>query len=103
MSQAYKAAVLVQSYCQVKWPGNGVSEGNNMASTVFDMFERVFETKGGGSHKHIPADEYSAALGMEAGSGVFGYVRMGDDSLVLLTCEGPLAVVDDKGCRWIGG
>jgi len=102
MSQAYLAATLVHAYCRDKWPNNeDANGGNNMGSTMFDSFTRAFERKGGGSHKYIPADEWTATLGERQGAGVYGYQRMADDSYVLLTCKGPLAVADDMGVRWV--
>lgn len=104
MSYAYKAATLVSAYCEHTWPhdpASAATTGCFMASTMWDVFADAFDIKGSGSHKYIPADEYTAHLGMPLGAGVYGYTRMADDSLVLLTCKGPLAVADGSGCRWL--
>ena len=68
-----------------------------MATTVFNMgMLDVFDHKGSGSHKYIPADRLTDDLGMEQGAGVFGYVKLYDDSYVLKTCNGPLAYWSGK-------
>jgi len=94
MSIAYRMAVLVEGYCRDKW-------GDNlMASTMADRFAEIGEGAGYGSHKYIPADEYTMHLGEPIGAGVYGYWRYADSSCLLLTCRGPLAIVDERGCRW---
>lgn len=95
-SIAYRMATLISAYCRDKW-------GDNlMASTMADHFAEAGEGAGYGSHKYIPAEEYTIALGEEVGSGVYGYWRYADSSLMLLTCKGPLAIADEQGCRWVG-
>lgn len=95
MSIAGKMARLVESYCAKTW-------GDNlMSSTMADHFADIGDGAGYGSHKDIPADEYTMHLGEPIGAGVFGYWKFSDGSLLLLTCRGPLAVVDDRGCRWV--
>jgi hypothetical protein len=93
-SIAYRMATLITSYCEQRW-------GDNlMASTMADHFAEVGSGAGYGSHKYIPADEYTIALGEPLGAGVFGYWRYSDSSVMLLTCRGPLGIVDHNGCRW---
>ena len=94
MSTAYRMAVLIEGYCRDKW-GDSL-----MASTMADHFAGIGEGAGYGSHKYIPADEYTMHLGEPIGAGVFGYWRYSDGSSMLLTCRGPLAIVDENGCRW---
>ena len=101
MSEAYLAATLVQAYCRDKWPGNEAAQGNNMASTMFDSFARIFPVRSSGSHKYIDVDAINEHLGQPQGGGVFGYVTMNDGSQVLLTCKGPLAIIDGDGCRFL--
>ena len=95
MSIAGKAAMLITAFCKFTWP----DKGDSMASTAAD-FANAFDGASYGSHKYIPADEYTTQLGEPLGEGVYGYWRFSDKSLLLLTCRGPLAIVDDKGCRW---
>jgi len=94
-SIAYRMATLIQAYCRDKW-------GDNlMASTMADHFAASGDGAGYGSHKYIPADEYTMHLGEPIGAGVYGYWRYSDSSCMLLTCKGPLAIVDEGGCRWV--
>lgn len=94
MSIAYTMAALIEGYCRDKW-------GDNlMASIMADHFAGIGEGAGYGSHKYLPADEYTRHLGESMDAGVFGYWRYADSSCLLLTCRGPLAIVDEKGCRW---
>jgi len=93
-SIAYRMATLITSYCEQRW-GDAL-----MSSTMADYFAEVGNGAGYGSHKYIPADEYTIALGEPLGAGVFGYWRYSDSSVMLLTCRGPLGIVDHNGCRW---
>lgn len=93
-SIAHVMATLITSYCEQRW-------GDNlMASTMADHLAQAGDGAGYGSHKYIPADEYTIALGEPLGAGVFGYWRYSDSSVMLLTCRGPLGIVDHNGCRW---
>lgn len=93
MSYAARIAVeLVHAWCEKKWPGDGPSDGNKMASFVFDgKFSDVFDFKTFGTHKYIPTEKLNKDLGRPEGDGVFAYVKMYDDSLVLMTTSGLLA------------
>lgn len=104
MCKARIAIIYVHAYCQQQWPGEGPTEGRNMASTVLTgSFLDVFDHKGTGSHKYIPADRLTKELGLPEGAGVFGYVKMYDDSYILQTCGGALAYwsgKDDEPAKW---
>jgi hypothetical protein len=93
-SIAYRMATLITAYCEQRW-GDAL-----MASTMADHFAEAGDGAGYGSHKYIPADEYTIALGEPLGAGVFGYWRYSDSSVMLLTCRGPVGIVDHNGCRW---
>lgn len=98
MSKASKAARFITAFCQVEWPDGGVK----MASTIAERDAGTFAGYvGGGSHKYIEADEITAHLGEPEGAGVYGYERFDDGSCILLMCKGPLAVLDEKGARWL--
>jgi hypothetical protein len=89
MCYARIAASQINAYCRMKWPEKGYAD---MASTwangsVIDAYDHV----GGGSHKYIPADDFTKQLGEPIGAGVFSYWQMKDGSLLLRTCKGPLA------------
>lgn len=101
----------IHRWCEAKWPVVEGSEepphlvGKRMASTVANghMMD-VFDHKGHGSHKYIPADKLTADLGLPEGAGVYGYWQMYDGSYVLLTCQGPLAWWDgraDSKAEWV--
>jgi hypothetical protein len=105
MSAAKIAAAYIHAYCRVTWPGEDDTTGTNMASTVANgSMMDVFDHKGCGSHKYIDADKLTMDLERPLGSGVFGYWKMYDDSYILRTCDGPLAVwsgnPDDKA-EWV--
>lgn len=93
-SIAYKMTTLITAYCEQRW-GDAL-----MASTMSDHFAEAGDGAGYGSHKYIPADDYTIALGEPLGAGVYGYWRYSDSSVMLLTCRGPLGIVDHNGCRW---
>lgn len=84
------AANYIHGFCRTTWPND--AEPLNMGSTVANgSYIDVFDHKGGGSHKYIPADKLTEDLGETQGAGVFGYWLMGDDSYLLRTSKGPLA------------
>jgi hypothetical protein len=96
MSAAQIAACYIHAWCRETWPDKGAE----MASTVANgSMMDVFDHKGYGSHKHIPADRLTTDLGEAIGAGVFGYWKMYDDSYLLRTCNGRLAHWDgtDEG------
>lgn len=97
------AALLLHAYCRQTWPGDETKtepgkagNGANMASTVANSWFEVFNHTSSGTHKYIPADKLTDDLEQPRGSGVYGYYKMADDSYVLLTCKGPLAVWSGK-------
>jgi hypothetical protein len=102
MSAARIAGEYIHAYCRQKWPekAGDASTGPRMASTVANgsMID-VFDHRGGGSHKYIPADRLTQDLGEPLGAGVFSYWKMYDDSYLLRTCDGRLAHWDgtDEG------
>ena len=101
MTAAKITASYLHAWCLKKFPGDKPHEGTNIASTMANgsMFD-VFDHKGHGSHKYIPADKLTADLGEPERAGVFGYWRMHDGSYILRTSRGPLATwsgnPDDK-------
>lgn len=99
MSAAQIAAMLVHAYCRQTWPEplRHQKDSAQMASTVLcGGFLDVFDFKSFGTHKYIPKDKLNADLGEPEGAGVFGYLRMHDDSYVLQTCDGRLATWSGK-------
>jgi len=99
-NKALRAAVLVSGWCAAKW-GADYSQNSAMFSNCVDMFEGY---RGGGSHKGIAElDEINSRLGLSDGSGVFWYHAFDDGSRAFMTCPGQLAVLDDKGLRWVNG
>ena len=91
------AAMYIHSLCQAKWPGEGPTQGMNMGSTMTNgAWIDVFDHKGYGTHKYIPADKLTADLEEPEGGGVYGYWKMADDSYLLLTCRGRLACWSGK-------
>ena len=95
MSIAYKAATLITAYCETKWPGDV-----SMASTMADHFAGYFDGASSYSHKHVQQlDEINERLGAKPGAGVYWAWRFSDGTQMLLTCEGPLAVIDEQGLR----
>lgn len=102
---AQLAADYIHAWCRKTWPEptKFCKDGSRMASTVAngEMID-VFDHKGGGTHKYIPADRLTEDLGAEPGSGVYGYWKMADDSYLLRTCDGRLAYWSgsnvDKAC-----
>ena len=98
--RALRAAVLVSGWCAAKW-GADYSQNSDMFSHCVDMFAGY---RGGGSAKHVDElDAINSRLGLPDGSGVFWYHAFDDGSRVFLTCPGQLAVLDDKGLRWVNG
>lgn len=101
MSAAKIAAMLIHAHCRATWPDSGAE----MGSTILNgAFLDVFDFKGSGSHKYVPDERLTADLGEPKGAGVYGYVRMYDDSYVLKTCKGPLAIwsgKDDEKAEWV--
>lgn len=98
MSIAYRAATLITAYCRATWPDKWA----DMPSTMADHFAGSFDGASYGSHKYVAQlDEINARLGAREGAGVFGYWRFSDGTQMLLTCEGPLAVIDKDGLRTI--
>lgn len=104
MSKAAIAAKLVVGWCKSQWPDDGsATSGSRMASTMLGSFVDAFAGyKGGGSHKYIEElDEMNALLGLEKGSGIFAYEMFDDGTRIFMTCDGPLAVLDVDGLRWV--
>jgi len=99
-STAFSAAVLVSGWCAAKW-----GAANDMHSTMVESFINAFKGyRGGGSHKYISElAEINSRLGLPDGAGVFWYHAFDDGSRLFLTCEGPLAILDGEGLRWING
>ena len=107
MSAARIVCLYVHSYCRQQWPEDEAEDyckGTKMASTVMNSdFADVFDHKGYGSHKYIPADKLTPDLGESEGAGVFGYWKMYDNSYILRTCRGPLAYwsgKDEDAAEW---
>lgn len=99
-STAFVVAVLVSGWCTAKW-----GAATDMHSTMVESFIDAFKGyRGGGSHKHIAElNEINARLNLSNGTGVFWYHAFDDGSRLFLTCEGPLAVLDGEGLRWVNG
>ena len=94
MSAAQIVTLYVHAHCRQQWPTpmEHQTDSAQMASTVLNGgFADVFDFKGSGSHKYIPSDKLSQDLGEPLGAGVYGYLKMYDDSYVLMTCNGRLA------------
>lgn len=88
MCYAKTAANYITGYCRFLFPDRADEMGSTMANgSLMD----VFDHRGYGSHKYIPADRLTQELGMREGAGVYGYWAMSDDSYLLLTCAGTLA------------
>jgi hypothetical protein len=99
--QARIAATFVNAFCKEKWPDDWLG----MAPQAFETYavSGVFSTIASGTHKYIPAEQLSAALGLPYGAGIFGYWLFQDGSCVLLTCANGLAVWDGKGeAKFVG-
>lgn len=81
------------------------TEPDVMASTMCaGQLIDVFDHKGYGTHKYIPAEKLTKDLGEPKESGVYGFWAMADGSYLLLTCRGPLAVWSGKpedAAEWI--
>jgi hypothetical protein len=98
MSAARIAGEYITAWCRQKFapvaerPELRDEHPEKMASTVANgnMID-VFDHKGSGSHKYIPADRLTQDLGEPLGAGVFSYWKMYDDSYLLRTCDGRLA------------
>jgi len=48
----------------------------------------VLDFKSEGSHKYVPEDWINEQLQQPAGGGVWGYIKMQDDSYILRLCNG---------------
>lgn len=93
MSYAMAAAIYVKAYCRDVFGDDPESMESHVTSgAMIDCFDH----KGYGSHKYIPADRLTEELGMPKGGGVYGFWKMGDDSYLLLTCGGRVAVWSGK-------
>lgn len=90
---AETAAKMISAFCQITFLDN--PEGMESIMTEGTMFD-AFDYKTYGSHKYIPADRLSADLGLEPGAGVYGYWLMRDDSYLLKTTKGRLALWSGK-------
>lgn len=87
------AARYIAIYCRELYGKDSEGMESHMANgSMID----VFDHKGHGSHKHIPADRLTQELGMPEGAGVYGYWLMADGSYLLLTCPGRLAFWSGK-------
>jgi hypothetical protein len=100
MPMAQIAAQYITAWCRATYKENP----DKMASTMANggMMD-VFDHKGHGTHKYIPADRLSHDLELEPGAGVYGYWLMQDGSYLLLTCTGALAWwsgKDEDEARW---
>lgn len=98
MSYASVAVTLMQAYAKERFP----DDWRNMARVTFaGNFRDAFDIKEQGTHKYIPADTWNATLELPEDSGIYSYMKLGDDSFVLLTCCNGLAVLDLDGLRFI--
>lgn len=87
------AADYIHVWCRATFPERNEGMGSTMANG--EMID-VFDHRGHGSHKYIPADKLTADLEEPVGAGVYGYWLMADGSYLLLTCKGPLAYWSGK-------
>lgn len=87
------AATYLAAYCRETFTKDPHTMESHMANG--EMMD-VFDHKGHGSHKYIPADKLTNDLGMRQGAGVYGYWAMSDGSYLLLTCGGRLAFWSGK-------
>ena len=97
MSTAYRFATLLRAYCQVTWP---TGKSGDMESTMAEHFVDDFNGKYS-SHKYFDADAATEHLGLPKGAGIYGCYVFPDGSWVGLTCNGPLALCDAKGLRFL--
>ncbi len=107
MSYAQIAGQYMHAWCRAKWPEPMAHQTDSaqMASTMANgsMID-VFDHKGHGTHKYIPADRLTQDIGEPLGAGVYAYWKMADDSFLLLTCNGRLAHWDgtpEGKAEWI--
>lgn len=86
------AAEYIATWCKARF-----ENGQEMESTIAGgkMID-VFDHKGYGSHRYIPADRLATDLGLPARGGIYGYWLMADNSYLLLTCPGRLAFWSGK-------
>ena len=94
------AATYIAAFCAETFDKDPERMESHMANG--EMID-VFDHKGGGTHKYIPADRLSEELGMPKGAGVFSYWHMADGSYLLRTCPGRLAYwsgKDDEKAEW---
>lgn len=95
------AATYIGAFCRETFE----KEPDRMQSTVANgsMID-VFDHKGYGTHKYIPADKLAQDLELPDEAGVYGYWLMGDGSYLLLTCPGLLAWwsgKDEDCAQWV--
>lgn len=94
------AGMYVKAHCATTFKDPAGMESTALRGGYVD----VFDHKGFGTHKYIPADRLSDELGEPRGAGVYGSFLMGDGSHLLVTCKGPLACwsgKDDEKATWI--
>ena len=87
------AASYIRAWCIDTFASTPGSMESNIAN---GQMMDVFDHKGHGTHKYIPADKLTEDLGMPAGAGVYGYWLMADGSYLLLTCPGAVAYWSGK-------
>ncbi len=101
------AAQYITAWCRATYkPTKNHPDPDMMGSTMANggMID-VFDHKGYGTHKYIPADKLTQDLGEREGAGVYGYWAMNDGSYLLLTCKGDLAYWSGKtedAAQWHG-
>lgn len=94
-SNARFFANIVASFCRDTWPDDFIGMESTCASNWAGS--ELFNTRSSGSHKYIPVTELNKALGLQDGSGVYGYISFKDDSYCLLTSMGNgLAIWESK-------
>lgn len=84
---AERAYLLIESFC-----AHNFREGKALESQMVATFINCFDVQDCGSFKYIPTDRLNADLGLPNDAGIFGYVRFTDESYLLQTCDGPLAI-----------
>ena len=84
MSNARMAHLFVTCVAKQLWP----NDSKGMATMTVDWLASFDNAVDSGSHKYVPAAQLSADLGLEEGSGIFGYRKYPDGSYLLKTCSG---------------
>lgn len=86
------AALYITAYCRETFKDKNGKLGEDMGSALAngEMID-VFDHKGYGTHKYLPAEKLTKDLGEPVGAGVYGFWLMADGSYLLRTCRGKLA------------